>query len=115
MDKKIAQNISKEVIAELQALAKKHGFTIENAGGKFDDVSLTMKIKISETAKAKAADENEVKSICSLYNLEAERNGIKLVGFKPRSWKRPFVFMQDGKKFVCDERTIKAYLGKRAA
>ena len=115
MDKATANKLSKEIIAELQSLAKKHGLTIENGGGKFDSVSLTMKIKISETEKAKVATENNMKSICSLYNLEEERNGIKLVDFKQRSWKRPFIFLQDGKRYVCDERTIKLYLGKKDA
>jgi hypothetical protein len=115
MDKKAATTISKDIIAELQEFAKARGLTITSEGGKFDSVSLTMKVKIAETEKAKEAQSSQIENLCKLYNIVPERNGIKLVDFKQRSWKRPFVYMKDGKRWVCDEQTIRAYLGKRAA
>jgi hypothetical protein len=111
MNRSEANTISKEVIAELQAFAKARGITIESAGGKYDDVSLTMKIKIvTDVEKAVEAKKSNVDSICALYNLVPSRAGIKLVDYNSRAYKMPFIYEKGGKRYKCDENVIRRYL-----
>lgn len=111
MDKNTANTLSKEIVKELEALAKRHNLTITPKGGKFNDFSLTMKIEIAEAEGKKEAQTEKVKDVCSMYGLVEARNGIKLVDFNSRAHKMPFIFLKNGKRFKCDVDTIKSYLG----
>jgi hypothetical protein len=76
---------------------------------RFTDASVDMKI----TAKIKGATTTDDK-ILQRYVVKLglqmkNKDGDMLLGYKPKNWKMPFLFVSgnSGKQFKCDEATVK--------
>lgn len=99
-DKPTCRTLAKDIEAALAEVAKKHGVTIQYAGGRFQDTSLAMKLEVKVAdpeVQAKAA-QIEFASLAPLFRLTGAHYGreftaqgkrYRLVGFQPRKRKYP--------------------------
>ena len=104
----------KALRAEMQEVMNKYAaaanLTIEVGNMKFSDAEVEIKVKAKVVGAVTMTDkllESAVKSLgVSKFKNAA---GDQLVGYNSRSYKYPFVYVngRDGKRYKCDERTVK--------
>ncbi len=104
MDKQKIDKIHREMQEAVQKVAKSNGVAITMAGGKFDDISATIKFKVVELAEdgnvvdVKAED---FKKYARNFNLKPKMLGecfttivgktYKVVGLKPSNHRYPVI------------------------
>ena len=108
-DETNANAFAKEAVAALEALAKKHGVDIKRGGGRFDAMTLDMKLKVTVKRGCVAFDRKRVALVkrakkygfISLINQEFEFGGsqYRLVGYNPRGKKYNWIIedVRDGR------------------
>jgi hypothetical protein len=98
--------------AELLKVLKEHGpegieFTLGNI--KFSDSECTIALS-AKIEGAKTMTDVMLETRCAALGLQiVNKSGWKLVGYKPKNWKMPFLFERDGKTFKCSEDQAKFY------
>jgi hypothetical protein len=122
LDKATVKNISDDLINMAKTISEKYGVDFSFAGGSFDSVQATIKIKV----KAKDS-ENEVSSdqkiynhYSKIYNLRPEWFGknmtingkvYEICGISTSSYKYPVLAKRNGKIFkFTTECVIKAFV-----
>ena len=106
---------------ELNAVLNKFGadvnlsFAVGNM--KFTDTGV--EIKVSGNVKgAKSIADSRLQSVARAHNFTLDPiNGRQLVGYAPRSYKYPFIYLnlRDGKRYKCSEMSAIAYFRAPAA
>jgi hypothetical protein len=90
------QALAREIEAALQAIATKHGLTVNSAGGTFSDVEYTskMKFRVADAGAVESAERTDFSVNCSFFGLTADHYGrqfthkgetYKLIGFTSRA------------------------------
>jgi hypothetical protein len=99
--------------AEMDALLKKYGvesnleFTIGNM--RFSDTEVDIKVK-AKISGAPSRSEQALGPIMRQYDFkQIGRDGRKLVEYKKRNHKYPFIFEYTGKRFKCSYEKAKMY------
>lgn len=120
MDKKTAEIIRKLINENLNLEDK--GFKFELLNGSYDDNQITFKLRVQSndaipqseaeldrdnkwrTSLGKKALSKEI--ICEIGGAKC-----KLVGFRPKARKQPYIIenVNNGKQYVIDERTAETY------
>lgn len=115
-DKATAQHVANVIQSILDENTDKlSGFQITQAGGTFGQGEFKMKLNIKMEG-AKSQEEFMLEKYAVLHGLDINKRGSegeRLVGFKPRARKRPYVYKaMDGKRYVCTVDRAKAMFGK---
>ncbi len=122
MDKKTADIIRKLINENLDLEDK--GFKFELLNATYDDNQITFKLRV-QSENAISPNEAELNKALrwrkSLGKKDLSKETIatisgaecKLVGFRPKARKQPFIIenVTNGKQYVIDERTAEIYYG----
>jgi len=99
-DRSNTKVLSTEAVEALQAVAVKHGLTVQAAGGTIGAVKLVLKFEFNVTDKdaANEAERKEFEAYCTMFGLTPEHYKARfsrsmaqfeLIGFMPRRPKYP--------------------------
>jgi len=97
---------------ELNKVLKQYGpegvqFEVGNIKFSSSECDINVKAKIEG---AKTLTDVMLETRCAALGLQTvNKSGWKLVGYKPKNWKMPFLFERDGKTFKCSEDQAKFY------
>lgn len=97
----------KALRSEMQAVLDKFGANIQFEVGnmRFSEAEVDIKVKaVIKGATTRADEQLELMAKLSGITKLTNSNGDRLVAFKSRSPKYPFVFVRDGKRYKCSER-----------
>lgn len=109
MDKMKAKMMAADIAAALEAVAKKHGMTVELKGGSYDPTLGTYRPKVE--FKSNDSDRVEFERYAQMFGMKKEAfghvftdvrgNSYKVVGIRPSASKRPVLAtsMTDGKTY----------------
>lgn len=124
MDRKIVEQISKELAVAASHIAEKYGLKVVRKSGSFDDLHYTNKVEftITETAEGKSANQVDFEKYCSWYSLKPTDFGRELIlegerfticGLRTKATKNVICIkrVDDGKTFVTSEGTVRRVLG----
>jgi hypothetical protein len=80
-DKMTCKVLSAEIVAALEAVARKHGLTVQPGGGTIGigGIDFTAKaiFKVTDTQSVQAAEKAEFAKYCGLYDLKPEAYGVE--------------------------------------
>lgn len=98
---------------ELQALLDKHGIesniTFEAGKIRWEPGSLEISVK-AKINGAVTLDDSILNSVMISKGLKKEGIGGRiLVEYNSRRYKRPYGFILNGQRYICDEQTAKVY------
>lgn len=85
MDKAKARIIAEDARAALEAVAKRHGLTVQIAGGKYDDYAGTYEPKVRFTEAGEGAERQAWEKQCRLLGLKTADYG-KTVTIRGERW-----------------------------
>lgn len=106
MNRDLARVISQDVIAALDAVAKKHNVIFADKGGRFSATSLTMKIEaavIGASGTAETRERTAFKQQAKFFNLKPEwldmsftfgGDDFTIVGLNTKAYKAPILAIQ---------------------
>ena len=91
-NKQNLKQLRKDLAVALATVEKKHGLAPSTLGGiTFDPTNFRVKLEMNTAGQSVVADQ-KLDLVIKIAGLKAKGNGYKIVGHKPRAWKRPFVF-----------------------
>ncbi len=118
--------LDREIIAELRDLSEKYNLGISTAGGRYDDMQYTLKLKITLTnEQGVSGDKVMWDKWAATYGLRKEDFGqtfnsgsaktFKIVGVHPRRTKRPIVGEDiiTKKRFIFEPLQVQFHLRKQ--
>ena len=103
----------KALRSEMQAVLDKFGANLQFEVGnmRFSEAEVDIKVKAVIKGKRTRSD-SELEAFANLYNLKmTNAAGDRLVGFKARNRKYPFIFERNGQQYKCSEQQAKALFG----
>ena len=101
------RNLNK-VAARMDEVLKEMGFegvSFRVNGGTFEDAKVTFKVE-GRIKGARTRDQYFLDSIIEARGLVKEKNGRKLVDYKARNRKYPYIYEEAGKLYKCDDRRV---------
>ena len=110
MDKRKADQISKDVYEALAPLEEKHGVKFQDLGGNFTATSLQFKTEAAEIGKEGIAETRDLQTLRAMNPEVIDKvyryaNGrrIKFIGFSPRRHRYPYTYQdqQSWKTYKC--------------
>lgn len=101
----------KALRAEMQEVLEKYGvksnLEIEVGNMKFSEAEVEIKVK-AKVKGAKSRADSQLEMYAKMFGLKIENNkGDRLVEFKSRNTKYPFIFERGGKRYKCSEMQAK--------
>lgn len=106
------QAIRSELNAILERYCNEKGLEISIAGITYSEHNFEAKINAKITG-AKSISDNILETVMNTYNLQKTGiDGRHLIGYNKRSYKYPFVYEQNGKKFKCSVESASKYFKK---
>jgi len=121
-DKTTCRVLSDEAVKALSDLCAKHGIEVKAAGGKFQELSYTMKLEFTARAADGATQaQRDFEQYAHLFDLQADDFGkqfragtaiLKIVGLRLNRSKYPVVGARvaDGKQFLFTAESVRAQL-----
>lgn len=108
-DKTTLQNIRRELNAVLAKYADANGMEISIGNIKFSDGEFEGKLN-AKIKGAKTMRDSILESVMAQRGLTSNGKGGRiLVGYNSRSYKYPFVYEQNGKRFKCTAESAATY------
>ena len=102
-DKATLKALRAEMDAVLAKYGKKTGLDFEVGNMRFTETEVDIKVKAKVTG-AKSRAEQGLEVFAKLYGFKlTNSNGDRLVEFKERNRKYPFIFERNGKRYKCSE------------
>lgn len=103
-DKATLRALRSEMDALLEKYGKKTGLEFEVGNMRFSDAEVDIKVKAKVSGAKTRTDSNleMFAKMAGITNL-TNKDGDRLVEFKTRSPKYPFVFERGGKRYKCSE------------
>jgi hypothetical protein len=104
-DKATLRALRSEMDALLEKYGKKTGLEFEVGNMRFSDAEVDIKVK-AKVKGAKTQSDSNLELMAKMVGITklTNKKGDRLVEFKTRSPKYPFVFERDGKRYKCSER-----------
>ena len=100
--------------SEMQSVLDKFGANLQFEVGnmRFSEAEVDIKVKAVIKGKRTRSD-SQLEAMVKLHGLKIENsNGDRLVEFKARNTKYPFIFERKGKSYKCSERQAKMLFAK---
>ena len=111
-DKTNLNTIRAEINAVLSKYADSQGITLQLGNIKFTEGEFDAKLN-AKIVGAKTRTDTILESVVASRGLQTVGlNGRKLVSYNTRSYKYPFVYEQNGKRFKCSTETAMMYFKK---
>lgn len=106
-DKATLRALRSEMQAVLDKYGKKAGIEMEVGNMRFSEAEVDIKVK-AKIVGAKTRTDTQLETMASMLGLKMiNKSGDRLVEFKSRSPKYPFVFERSGKRYKCSETQAK--------
>lgn len=104
-DKATLRALRSEMQAVLDKYGKKAGIEMEVGNMRFSEAEVDIKVK-AKISGAKTQSDSNLELMAKMVGITklTNPNGDRLVEFKTRSRKYPFIFERAGKRYKCSER-----------
>lgn len=106
-DKANLKTLRKELDVVLKAFADEHGLEIEQGNGRFEPGKFDLKVEI-KIPGVEIVEDRVLNMMIETYNLVKENKfGEKLVEYKSRNNKYPFIYEKGGKRYKAPLEHVK--------
>ena len=104
-DKATLKALRAEMDAVLAKYGKKTGVEFEVGNMRFSEAEVDIKVK-AKISGAKTRTDTQLELMAKMVGITklTNKDGDRLVEFKPRSSKYPFIFERAGRRYKCSER-----------
>lgn len=106
-DKATLRALRSEMEAVLEKYGKKTGLDFEVGNMRFSESEVDIKVK-AKVKGAKTRTDTQLEMMVQMLGLKmTNKSGDRLVEYKTRSRKYPFIFERSGKRYKCSQEQAK--------
>ena len=121
INRAVCKILSEDIMDALEAVAERHGLTLDRKGGKYDDASFTLPVIFSIAEFKTKQDNNDFLNNAAIFGVDPDwldrefttssGKTLKIVGLNTRAPKNCIKLEDDGgRSFKCSPEYVRQFL-----